>query len=95
MSQVPMIKLKNKKLTGIWFNWNLAFFDLIITNRSNSRLIIEPRSQEIIGCAGFLNFTDNENIEFGFASILSKNITHWDFDNEHSAKNKTEWICEI
>ena len=60
MSQVPMIKLKNKKLTGIWFNWN---------------------------------FADNENIEFGFESILSKNITHWDFDNQHSAKNKTEWSC--
>ena len=34
----------------------------------------------------FLNFADNENIEFGFESILSKNITHWDFDNQHSAK---------
>ena len=53
MSQVPMIKLKNKKLTGIWFNWN---------------------------------FADNENIEFGFETILSKNVTHWDFDNEHSEK---------
>ena len=34
----------------------------------------------------FLNFADNETIEFGFESILSKNITHWDFDNQHSAK---------
>ena len=93
MSQVPMIKLKNKKLTGIWFNWIFVFRDLIIANGFNSRLIFELTSQEIIGCAGFLNFTDNENIEFGFESILSKNITHWDFDNEHSAKNKTEWIC--
>ena len=41
----------------------------------------------MIGCAGFIeNFADNENIEFGFESILSKNITHWDFDNEHSEK---------
>ena len=87
MSQVPMIKLKNKKLTGIWFNWNFAFFDLIIANRSNSRLIIEPRSQEIIDRAGFIeNFADNENIEFGFEVILSKNVTHWDFDNQHSEK---------
>jgi len=50
---------------------------LIIANGFNSRLIIEPTSQEIIGRAGFIEkFADNENIEFGFESILSKNITH-------------------
>ena len=86
MSQLSMIKSKNKKWTGVWFIWIFAFGDLIIANEFNSRLIIEPRSQEIIGCAGFLNFTDNENIEFGFEVILSKNVTHWDFDNQHSEK---------
>ena len=86
MSQVPMIKSKNKKLTRIWFNWIFAFGDLIIANGFNSQLIFEPTSQEIIDRAGFLNFTDNENIEFGFEVILSKNVTHWDFDNQHSEK---------
>ena len=87
MSQVPMIKLKNKKLTGIWFNWIFVFRDLIIANGFNSELVIELRSQEIIGRAGFIeNFDNNKNIEFGFEVILSKNVTHWDFDNQHSEK---------
>ena len=84
---MPMINLKNKKLTGIWLNWIFDFCDSIITNGFNSRLIFEPTSQEIIDRAGFIeNFADNENIEFGFETILSKNVTHWDFDNEHSEK---------
>jgi hypothetical protein len=50
---------------------------LIIANRSNSRLIIEPRSQEIIGRAGFIEkFDNNENIEMRFEMILSKNVMH-------------------
>ena len=87
MSQLSMIKSKNKKLTRIWFNWIFAFGDLINANGFNSQLIFEPRSQEIIDRAGFIeNFADNENIEFGFETILSKNVTHWDFDNQHSEK---------
>ena len=66
----------------------------MIANGFNSQPIFEPTNQEMIGCAGFIRkFDNNETIEFGFESILSKNIMHWDFDNEHSAKNKTEWIC--
>jgi hypothetical protein len=50
---------------------------LIIANGSNSRLIIEPRSQEIIGRAGFIEkFDNNKNIDFGFEVSLSKNVTH-------------------
>jgi len=46
---------------------------LIIANGSNSELVIELRSQEIIGRVGFIeNFDNNKNIEFGFESILSK-----------------------
>ena len=87
MSQLSMIKFKNKKFDRFWFNWNFVFCDLIIANGFNSQLIFEPRSQEIIDRAGFIeNFADNENIEFGFETILSKNVTHWDFDNEHSEK---------
>ena len=87
MSQLSMIKFKNKKFDRFWFNWNFDFCDLIIANGSNSRLIIEPTSQEIIGRAGFIeNFDNNKNIEFGFEVILSKNVTHWDFDNQHSEK---------
>jgi len=38
---------------------------LIIANRFNSEQVVEPRSQEIIGRAGFIEkFADNENIEF-------------------------------
>ena len=82
-----MIKLKNKKMTKFWFNWILDFCDSIITNGFNSELVIELRSQEIIGRAGFIeNFDNNKNIEFGFEVILSKNVTHWDFDNQHSEK---------
>ena len=87
ISQLPMIKLKNKQLIVFWFNWIFVFCDLIIANRFNSELVIEPRSQEIIDYAGFIeNFADNENIKFGFETILSKNVTHWDFDNQHSEK---------
>ena len=87
MSQVPMIKLKNNQLTVLWLNWIFDFCDSIITNGFNSELVIELRSQEIIGRAGFIeNFDNNKNIEFGFEVILSKNVTHWDFDNQHSEK---------
>ena len=50
----------------------------------------------MIGCAGFIRkFDDNENIEMRFEMILSKNVMHWNFDNEHSEKkNKTMWIYE-
>ncbi len=89
MSQLSMIKFKNKKFDRFWFNWNFDFCDLIIANRSNSRLIIEPRIQEIIGRAGFIEkFDNNENIEMRFEIILSKNVMHWNFDNEHSEKIK-------
>ena len=95
MSQLSMIKFKNKKIGRFWFNWIFVFCDLIIANGSNSELVIELRSQEIIGRVGFIeNFDNNKNIEFGFEVILSKNVTHWDFDNQHSEKNKTMWICE-
>ena len=41
----------------------------------------------MIGCAGFIRkFDDNENIEMRFEMILSKNVMHWNFDNEHSGK---------
>ena len=50
---------------------------MIIANGFNSELVIELRSQEIIGRAGFIeNFDNNKNIEFGFEVILSKNVTH-------------------
>jgi len=50
---------------------------LIIANGFNSRLIIEPTSQEIIGRAGFIGkFDNNENIEMRFEMILSKNVMH-------------------
>ena len=91
MSQLSMIKFKNKKIGRFWFNWIFVFCDLIIANGSNSELVIELRSQEIIGRAGFIeNFDNNKNIEFGFEVILSKNVTHWDFDNEHSEKKQND-----
>ena len=81
-----MIKLKNKQMTGFWFNWNFDFCDLIIANRFNSELVIEPTSQERIDCAEFIeNFNNNKNIEFGFEIIL-KNVMNWNFDNQHSEK---------
>jgi len=50
---------------------------LIIANGLNSRLIFEPMSQEMIGCAGFIRkFDDNENIEMRFEMIFSKNVMH-------------------
>jgi hypothetical protein len=48
---------------------------LIIANGFNSRLIIEPTSEETIGRAGFIEkFNDNKNVEIGFGMILSKNV---------------------
>ena len=67
----------------------------MITNGFNSELLIEPTNHEIIGRAEFIEkFADNENIEFWFEMILSKNVTNWNFDNQHSEKNKTMWIYE-
>jgi len=51
-----MIKFKNKQLTE--FHLISVFFDLIIANGFNSRLIIELMSQEIIGHAGFIGNPD-------------------------------------
>ena len=49
----------------------------MIANGFNSQPIFEPTNQEIIGRAGFIEkFDNNENIEFGFEVILSKNVTH-------------------
>ena len=70
------MSMKNKN----WLEfdiWIFVFFDLVIANGFNSRVMIEPTSHEKIGRAGFIeNFDDNENIETGFEMILSKNITH-------------------
>ena len=50
---------------------------MIIANRFNSELVIEPRSQEIIGRIGFIGkFDNNENMEMRFEMILSKNVMH-------------------
>jgi len=51
-----MIKFKNKQLTE--FDLISVFFDLIIANRFNLRLIIELMSQKIIGSAGFIGISD-------------------------------------
>ena len=82
-----MIKLKNKKMARFWFYWNFDFCDLMITNGFNSELLIEPTNHEIIGRVEFIEKSaDNENIEFWFEMILSKNVTNWNFDDEHFEK---------
>ena len=74
-------------MVGFWFYWNFDFCDLMIKNGFNSELVIEPTNQEMIGCVEFIgNLNNNENIEFGFEMILSKNEQHWNFDDEHFEK---------
>ena len=86
------MSMKNKN----WLEFDILFFDfcdLIIANVFNSQLIFEPTSQDIIDRAGFIeNFADNENIEFGFETIFSKNVTHWDFDRYEKISRLKKYV---